>query len=222
MIHALPGMGADRRMYPSPWRMLPEFAAHDWIRHQGEKSLAEVAQSMCIARVIRDGDILIGSSLGGMVACEITKIRRIPRLYLVGSATRKEEVSRVLAALHPLARVAPLDWLRLSAGSIPIELAQMFATMEASFVRAMCSAIFEWEGLGTSATRVFRIHGQRDLVIPPPANADLLLRGGHLISVTHAEDCAQFIRANETVEQTPATGSAHEANRPSPPARFDR
>ncbi len=41
----------------------------------------------------------------------------------------------------------------------------MFTTIEASFVRAMCSAIFKWEGLGTPATRVFRIHGRRDLFV---------------------------------------------------------
>jgi hypothetical protein len=93
MIHALPGMGADRRMYPAPWSTLPGFTAHDWVRHSGEKSLPEIARSMCDAAGIHDGDKLVGSSLGGMVACEITKIRNIPVLYLVGSATRKEEVS---------------------------------------------------------------------------------------------------------------------------------
>src|SRR5689334_3469177 len=159
MIHAFPGMGADRRMYPLPWETLPDFRAHDWVRYQGERSLAEVARAMCNARGVQDGDILVGSSLGGMVASEITKIRRIPRLYLVGSATTKEEISPLLAAIHPLAQVAPLDWLRLSADKIPTELAQMFTTLETSFVRAMCSAIFEWEGLGTSAAKVFRIHG---------------------------------------------------------------
>ncbi len=200
MIHALPGLGADRRMYPPPWGTLPNLAAHDWVPCQGEKSLAEVAQAMCIAREIRDGDVLIGSSLGGMVACEITKIRNIPRLYLVGSAIRKDEVSRLLAALHPVARVVPFDWLRLSAGKIPNELAQMFATVDPAFVQAMCSAIFEWGGLGPSGTKIFRIHGKRDLVIPPPEKVDLLLDGGHLISISHAEDCVQFIRANEAVQ----------------------
>jgi len=141
---------------------------------------------------------MIGSSLGGMVACEITKIRRIPRLYLVGSAVKPQEVSRLLAAIHPLAQMAPLDWLRLSACAIPLELAQMFTTVEASFVRVMCSAVFEWKGLGVSESKVYRLHGKLDLVIPPPEKPDLLLGGGHLISVTHAQECAEFIRVAET------------------------
>ncbi len=182
-------------MYPEPWPRIPGFRAHGWVRHRGEQSISEVAQSMCATCGIEDGDVLVGASLGGMVACEVTKIRRIPVLVLVGSARRKDEVSGLLTSLHPLARIAPVDWLRFSAGKIPSEFAQMFAGIEASFVRAMCTAIFEWEGLGPSPTRILRIHGRRDLVIPPPEQVDLLLDAGHLVSMTHAEECAEFVTA---------------------------
>jgi pimeloyl-ACP methyl ester carboxylesterase len=194
MIHALPGMGADHRMFPPPWTELPNFIAHDWIHHAGETTLAEVAHSMCSACGIRDGDTLIGASLGGMVACEITKIRNIPALYLVGSATRKEEVSALLATLHPLAQIAPLDWLRYLSGKIPLEAAQMFSNAEPSFIRAMCAAIFQWQGLAETATTVFRLHGARDHIILPPPHADLLLDTGHLISITRAAECVAFIK----------------------------
>jgi hypothetical protein len=151
---------------------------------------------MCDFCRINDGDVMIGASLGGMVACEITKIRKISRLYLIGSAVRKEEISRLLAVLHPLVQVAPVDWLRISAGKIPMELAQMFTSTETPFVRAMCAAIFKWEGLVPNTTKVFRLHGRHDFVIPPPKTVDLLIDGGHLISMTHAEECTEFIRAN--------------------------
>jgi pimeloyl-ACP methyl ester carboxylesterase len=195
MIHALPGMGANRRMYPAPWSSLPDFVAHDWTPYSNEKSLADIAQSTCNARGIRDGDSLVGSSLGGMVACEITKIRKIKTLYLIGSATRKEEINAVLSMLHPLIHIAPIDWLRFSAGKIPNELTQRFAEAEASFLRAMCSAIFDWQGLVDSSTQVYRIHGKKDFVIPPPAKVDLILDGGHLISITHPVQCVEFIKA---------------------------
>ncbi|ALC15256.1 alpha/beta hydrolase family protein [Desulfuromonas soudanensis] len=196
MIHALPGMGADRRMYPEPWPSIQDFVAHDWVRYSGERSLSGIARSMCDFCRINDGDTLIGASLGGMVACEITKIRKISRLYLIGSAVRKEEISRLLAVLHPLAQLAPVDWLRISAGKIPVELAQMFSSAEAPFLRAMCAAIFKWEGLGQSRTTVVRLHGRQDFVIPPPEAVDLLIDGGHLISMTHAAECTEFVKAN--------------------------
>lgn len=130
-------------MYPAPWASLPHFRAHNWVRYSGEKTLAEVAQRMSEACGVQDGDILVGSSLGGMVACEITKLRRIPLLFLVGSAERKEEVSGLLATLHPLAKYVPIDWVRVSAGKIPHEFAQMFAGIESAFVRSMCTAVFD-------------------------------------------------------------------------------
>ena len=196
MIHALPGMGADRRMFPDPWGTLAGFVAHDWPRHQGERTLAEVARTVAEAYAIQDGDTIVGASLGGMVACEIAKLRRLRALFLIGSATSPGEVSRLLAFLHPLADVAPIDWLKFSARKIPMELAQMFTGLEPAFVRSMCSAIFQWEGLSGVPVRCFRIHGRRDLVIPPPAQVDLLLDGGHLISVTHPKECAEYVRAN--------------------------
>lgn len=202
MIHGLPGMGADNRMYPAPWSSLPGFEPHDWVRHSGEKSLSEMAQSMCDSCRIKDGDDLVGASLGGMVACEITKIRKIRRLFLIGSAVQKDEISTLLTFLHPLAKVAPIDWVRISAGKIPSELAQMFSGVEASFVRAMCAAIFQWNGLGPTTTQVIRLHGRHDIVIPPPKSVHLLVSGGHLISMTHAEECVNFIMATIGVSKT--------------------
>jgi hypothetical protein len=140
-----------------------------------------------------------------MVACEITKIRRIPQLFLIGSAMHKEEVSTLLAALHPLAKYAPVEWVRLSAGSIPLEFSQMFAGIDGSFVRAMCAAVFQWQGGVHPETRVWRLHGKRDLVIPPPANPDLLISGGHLISITHARECATYVRSKIQSETSDAT-----------------
>jgi hypothetical protein len=74
-----------------------------------------------------------------MVACEISKIRDLKTLFLIGSAVSKEEVNRFLSMLHPLANLVPMEWLRFSASKIPGELPEMFARAEASFVRSMCS-----------------------------------------------------------------------------------
>jgi pimeloyl-ACP methyl ester carboxylesterase len=194
MIHALPGMGADERMFPSSWNKLPDFVTHNWKSCFGKKTLPAVAETICTTGAIGDGDSLVGASLGGMVACEITKIRKIKALFLIGSAIHKDEISSILRTLHPLAKVAPFDWLRISAEKIPHQLAQMFADSDPDFIRAMCAAIFDWQGLAETTTKVYRIHGQHDLVIPAPKSADLILKGGHLISISHASNCVQFIQ----------------------------
>jgi hypothetical protein len=119
-----------------------------------------------------------------------------------------------LTVLHPLVDLAPIEWLRFSAGKIPADMAQMFATVETSFVRCMSKAIFHWEGLGAVPVRLVRIHGRRDLVIPPPAHADLLVGGGgHPISMTHARPCTEFIEANQSSQATAASPLAFERSR---------
>jgi pimeloyl-ACP methyl ester carboxylesterase len=194
MIHAFPGMGADQRMFPAPWRQLPDLVIHDWQPYSGELSIPQLAATIVRTRGIRDGDILIGSSLGGMVAGEITKLLAIPELYLVGSAVGKQELHGLLTVMLPLAQVAPIDWLRFSAGQLPHDLMQMFADADTAFIRSMCKAITHWDGLRATQTEIWRLHGSRDLLILPPPRVDLLLEGGHLIAMTHAEECVSFIR----------------------------
>ena len=62
----------------------------------------------------------------------------------------------------------------------------------------MCRAIFTWPGLDTTRLRPLRIHGRRDRVIPPPATADLLLEGGHLIAMTHAAECVACLQSAQS------------------------
>jgi len=180
-------------MYPAPWSTLPGFRAHDWGQSGDVRSIRQLAEVTVAAGGIADGDVLVGSSLGGMVACEITKLRQIPRLFLIGSAVRKEEVNPLWAEFHSLVEKVPLDWVRASARKLPGELAAMFAAADPEFVRAMCLAIFQWDGLGATDTQVFRVHGRSDMVIPPPEHVDLLLNGGHLIALTHARECVDFV-----------------------------
>lgn len=97
MIYILPGMGADSGMYSGAWRALPEARFVDWPDYQGEGSLEEVAERIVGQYEIRDGAILVGSSLGGMVACEIARLRSVDQLVLIGSAKKKEEVSDLLS-----------------------------------------------------------------------------------------------------------------------------
>jgi len=194
MIHALPGMGADHRMFPPPWNSLPGWRAHDWPAYDGERTLADLATRLIATCGIQSGDILIGASLGGMVACEISKQVSVRAVFLVGSALHRREVSRLLQSLAPLIDYVPINALRLSASSIPADLARMFEQAEADFLRAMCKAILDWPGGSGAGLPVFRLHGRHDLVIPEPESVDCLLDGGHLISMTHASQCLAFIR----------------------------
>src|SRR3990172_11672079 len=196
MIYALPGMGADSAMYPQPWPTLPGITLVEWPAYAGEESIAAVARRIIETERIPEDAILIGSSFGGFVACEIAKHRRLRRLVLVGSAIRKEEINGLLRFLHPLARVAPIKATQRFLGRLTGDIPRMLSRNEAAFVRAMCRATFEWPGLEQGLIEPLRLHGRRDLLIPPSADADLLVDGRHMIAMTNAAECVEFIKAS--------------------------
>lgn len=200
-IFVLPGMGADARMYPGVWRELERAEFLGWPHYAGERSIREIAERVVREAGIADGDVVIGSSLGGIVACEIAKLRKLSALVLIGSATRKEEVSAVLRVLSPLIGLAPLEFIQRAAGKMPGELMQMFEASQADFIRVMCAAIFEWDGLVGNVITPLRIHGRSDRVIPLPERVDLVLEGGHLIAMTHAKECVRFLAERGMVER---------------------
>ncbi len=200
MVYLLPGMGGTGEMYAGPWRDIPGAVFVDWPEYRGEKEIQEVAARVVEEHGIRDGDTVIGTSLGGMVACGISRIARLRRLVLVGGVRHPDEVSGLLRLFHPLAGLAPLEFVRRAAGKAPGELARMFAEADAEFVRAMCFAVFRWRGLDLGGVRPVRIHGRRDRVVPLPKDVDLVIDGGHLIAMTHAGEFVDWLGEQGIVE----------------------
>lgn len=195
MIYVLPGIGADHSMYRGPWQTLDHCRFLDWPPHAGETSLTAIARRLVEEEDIRDGSVVVGHSLGGMVSCEIAQLRALKSLILMGSASCKEGVSSLLAILHPLAAHTPFEFMQAVARKLPGDLTAMFGRSDPEFIRATCKAIFEWKGLPQDCIRPRRIHGRFDVVIPPPPEVHCLLNGGHMIPVTHAHDCVEFLRA---------------------------
>ena len=99
----------------------------------------------------------------------------------------------MLRAIHPLVDIAPIEFVRIASGKLPMELAQMFHESSAEFIRSMCKAIFQWDGL-QPGKRVYRVHGIMDRVIPLPLDADRVLEGGHLIAMTHEKECIKALK----------------------------
>ncbi len=195
MKYLLPGMGATSEMYGGPWRSLENSHAIDWPEYRGEKSVGEVAERLIDKHGIRSEDIVVGSSLGGIVALEIHRRVRTRHVILIGSAVAKDEINAFLLASIPLAEVVPMRMIQHIAGMGFDEVSSMFAKADGEFVRAMCAGVGKWRGYDGSLQDVSRIHGDRDAVIQCPKNAHVIAGGGHLIAMTHAEECIEIMSA---------------------------
>jgi len=192
-------MGATSEMYAKEWQGIPDTIFHNWPSWEGETSIEELAKKIIKEHQITEDDEVIGSSLGGIVACEIANQIPLKKLILIGGAKNRKEISSLLSALHPVIDVLPINMVRIFAESLPYELSTMFAKSEAEFIRNMTKAIFTWEGL-KSDVPILRIHGNKDLVIPIPSDVLDPIEGGHLIAMTNPKECIKKIRENEAVD----------------------
>lgn len=192
MIYVLPGMGADNTMYGDTWRNLPNAVFLDWPCYRGEKSISQIAKRIIGEQNISGNDILIGSSLGGMVACEIAKSQGNKFVFLIGSARCKNEITLMFRLLWRLINIAPIKVIQWFCSKSSNKVARMFSCSHPDFIRPMCKAIFTWQG-ADATVQTFRIHGKSDYIISSPKNPDLSLNGGHLIAMTNPKACVDFI-----------------------------
>ena len=71
----------------------------------------------------------------------------------------------------------------------------MIADVDAEFLRDSCRAVGRWGGVDLRGAEVLRLHGKVDPVIVCPRGGVEVIEGaGHLLAMTHAEDCVRLIR----------------------------
>jgi hypothetical protein len=189
-------MGATASMYEKLCGYDQDIIACDWPKGKTYTSFGDLAQDCISEYSISSCDIIAGSSMGGMIACEIYKKARCKSLVLIGSCNNPSSV--------PLHRVAWLGsyalndkMINISASSVPWGMKMKSSILsDPNFVRWSLRAFSEWQGVHLSrADSVFRIHGLLDVVIPAiNIKADRFIKsGGHLIAITHAKIVADLI-----------------------------
>ena len=193
--YLLPGMGASSAMYNAlKHRLSFNVNFVDWPEYRGEKRYSEVATRLITENGIADGDVIGGSSLGGMISLEIAKRIKPLAIILLGSAMYPSEVQGFLRLLSSIAEVTPASLLQLATGKNRNLVNSMFTTADFKFIRAMCLYLAEWPGYPGPTDNVYRLHGRNDNVIPcPSTGTDVIENAGHLLAMTHVQETAKFL-----------------------------
>jgi surfactin synthase thioesterase subunit len=196
-------MGADATMYGSAFRILKDVRYADWPHYDNEKSIKDVALKLIDQYKINSSDIVGGSSLGGIVASEIAKYIELRNIILIGSTLTPESISPILKKLSVLSEIAPINLIQTFAGKANVitknKFLKMFGNVNSAFIKAMCKAVFEWDGNPAPQCACSHIHGAKDVVIyPPKTGATIIGDGGHLIALSHEDEVVEFIKKSIT------------------------
>jgi len=202
----LPGVGADSRMFGPQRTAFPELVVPDWIEPERNEPLTEYAARF--AKVIDPGGpcFLGGVSFGGVVALEVATHLTTRECYLFGSVHDPREIPRRLQIFRSISDlIMILKWtspVALTYGGRWINpvirgVLHQLKDADTRFLRWAAGAILRWKpSPGVDRVRVVRIHGDRDWVFPiGRIVADkTIVGGGHLMSLTHAEEVNAFVR----------------------------
>jgi hypothetical protein len=91
-IFLIAGMGADTRLYnnielPNNYEIIPV----DWISPDKTDTLGTYAQKLINKYHITSNSIVIGNSMGGMMAVEIAKVIKLQKVILISSIKTRSE-----------------------------------------------------------------------------------------------------------------------------------
>jgi pimeloyl-ACP methyl ester carboxylesterase len=201
--YILPGLGADASMYGEAFGNLNAVRYINWPAYNNEHTIAAVSERIIRENNIRQNDTVGGSSLGGIVAADISRHVNLHKLILIGSTLTPDNINPVLKRLSILSEITPVNLIQTLAGKasslVENRLLNMFSNADALFIKSMCRAVFEWQGHPRPTCAVAHIHGAKDTVISPPSTgAEIIRDGGHLIAMTHEQAVVKFLRTNTT------------------------
>ena len=113
-IFLIAGMGADTRIYnnielPDDNEVIPV----DWVEPDASDTLITYSQKLIKQYNITYNSIVIGNSLGGMIAIEIAKLIPLNKVILISSIKTIDEAPRYFSffKMLPLYRIVPGKYL---------------------------------------------------------------------------------------------------------------
>ena len=202
------GLGADASIFSPQLREFPQLIVPEWTHPSPNDSLASYCERMADAIRPTGPCVIGGASFGGIVALELARFLNPLAVLLIGSAREPRDLPTHVRALRPLR--GAVHWLPLAAfqwSAAPLGtqlgrrvaphlggLARQFREADRAVLRWSMRQILTWSEPPVVTCPVYRIHGDRDRVLPLRGTPDTIVPGGgHVISLTHPALVNAFI-----------------------------
>lgn len=208
-ILLLPGLGTDGRLFQSQRERFPRLESPEMLPPLPDESLPGYAQRMAASVVTTEPFYLGGASFGGAVALEMSRHVRPRAIFLISSCRHGESIAPHLRYFVRFADMFPARTFENENALSPafVEklgqltpaqercIHEMLADAQPHFVRWGIAAITHWEGAPNVTVPVHHIHGSDDQWIPlAGVQPDVVIPGGgHVLTVTHADEVNRFI-----------------------------
>ena len=208
IVYLIPGTGSDARLFDAlNIEQSTEVIEYE-IPKKGE-TMADYARTLAQQIDTSRRFSIIGVSLGGMLAVEMSKylpaeevivvssaktreelpttyrfFQKVPIYHLIGGRTYKFFTRLFQPFYEPLSENDEIVWQAILEGKDPL------------FMRRAVPIIIEWENKSYDNERITHIHGTKDRTIPVKnvQNAILIEDATHMMMMDRAEEVSNLIR----------------------------
>ncbi len=207
-IYLIAGLGADTRVYNNIDLHDHEVIPVDWIEPYPSDTLTTYAQKLIYQYNILPNSVLIGNSLGGMIAVEIAKQIPVKKVILISSIKTNTEAPGYFSFFRalPVYKIIPGKWftsmgfmIKPLFGRMSAEDAWLFSDMlknsSPTFVKWAMGAVLHWKN-SVIPPNLFHITSDKDLVfsfkrIP---DATIVKGGTHIMIFDKAKEINKLLK----------------------------
>jgi pimeloyl-ACP methyl ester carboxylesterase len=207
-LFLIPGLGADYRIFKHL-----EFAGYDvvpiiWRTPEQTDTLATYAQKLIDHYHITEQCIIVGNSLGGMIAIEIAKIVAVKKTILISSIRTIDEAPAYFSVVRavPFYKIIPgklftsIDFLvELIFGEMEKGDKKLFMDMlkktPVTFLKWAMGAVLHWDNK-VIPKNTYLVTGEKDLVLPSKKlkNATIVKNGTHIMIFDKAGEINKILK----------------------------
>jgi len=203
-IYLIPGLGADARMYRPQLKVLSNTIVLEHQKPLKGETLSAYARRLSARIDTNEPFVLIGTSLGGMIAIEMSQYIHPEKLILISSVKHRGELPiwmRTMKYLKLHRLLSGERFIRFSNANVKrlitkrdTSVAKLITDMHNSadpeFVAWAIDQVINWDGGKDYRPDVIHIHGTRDRLFPHSniKNAVYIDGGSHVMGLTQAQD----------------------------------
>lgn len=208
-IYGISGLGADKRVFKY-LNLEHDLIPIDWIKPKKRETLIEYSE-----RLIKKYEIgneeefgILGVSFGGLVATEISKLKKPKFTILISSVETRKELTGIIKLVGKLKLIELIPEKLLNPPKIVAHF--MFGTKkkellnsiiddtDLSFTKWAVRELMLWNN-ETRLVNLIKIGGTKDKLLPPKGQNTILIENGeHLMIVDKAKQVSEII--NEKIK----------------------
>ncbi len=208
-VFLLPGQGSDHRLYEK--FKFPEHVHVEYVTLPvPEKGAGMKDYAIKISKQIDTSGytVLIGTSLGGMVSTELTKLYNIEKTIIISSAKCRGELPfrYRFQKYVPIYKIVPKKLIKWGALIVqPLvepdrknnkeTFVRMLKSKDPTYLKRTIDIIVKWDAR-ENPENIIHIHGNKDHTIPVRnVNYDFLVEGGsHMMALTRGEEIFKIVK----------------------------